>query len=279
MLISPIAKINLGLNIVERRPDGYHNLETVFYPVPISDALELQVMDEGFPSAYACDLKVTGVPVEGDERRNLVVRAYDLLARDFKLPRIHVHLYKAIPTQAGMGGGSSDCAAMLTALNSLCQLGLTEQQLIDYAAQLGADCPFFILGRPAYAEGIGERLQPVALDLSGWWLAVVKPPVAVSTKEAFALVKPQPAERNCLDIVMQPVATWADQLRNDFEPSVFAQYPVIGEVKQALYEMGAEYAAMSGSGSAVFGLFNNEPSLEGHFEGMQTYVRQLSPMK
>lgn len=275
MLIFPIAKINLGLNIVERRADGYHNLETVFYPVPISDALELQVMDEAFPSAYNCDLKVTNIAIEGDERRNLVVRAYDLLAQDFKLPRIHAHLYKAIPTQAGMGGGSSDCAAMLTALNSLCQLGLTEQQLIDYAARLGADCPFFVIGRPAYAEGIGERLQPVGLDLSGWWLAVVKPPVPVSTKEAFALVTPRPTQKKCRDIVMQPVETWAAELHNDFEPSVFAQYPEIGEVKQALYEMGAEYAAMSGSGSAVFGLFRREVDLSGCFNGMFTHVSKL----
>lgn len=275
MLIFPIAKINLGLNIVERRADGYHNLETVFYPVPISDALELQVMDEAFPSAYNCDLKVTNIAIEGDERRNLVVRAYDLLAQDFKLPRIHAHLYKAIPTQAGMGGGSSDCAAMLTALNSLLQLGLTEQQLIDYAARLGADCPFFVIGRPAYAEGIGERLQPVGLDLSGWWLAVVKPPVPVSTKEAFALVTPRPTQKKCRDIVMQPVETWAAELHNDFEPSVFAQYPEIGEVKQALYEMGAEYAAMSGSGSAVFGLFRREVDLSGCFNGMFTHVSKL----
>lgn len=275
MLTFPIAKINLGLNIVERRPDGYHNLETVFYPVPLCDALEVQVMDEAFPSPFDCDLKVTGVPVEGDERRNLVVKAYELLARDFKLPRVHIHLHKAIPTQAGMGGGSSDCAYMLSALNQLAGLGLSEQQLIDYAARLGADCSFFILSRPAYAEGIGERLQPIDLSLKGWWIAVVKPPVAVSTKEAFALITPRPTIKKCRDIVRQPVETWGAELHNDFEASVFAQYPEIGEVKAHLYELGAEYAAMSGSGSSVFGLFCSEPSLEGHFEGMQTYVRKL----
>lgn len=275
MTTYPIAKINLGLNVVERRADGYHNLETVFYPVPISDALELHPMDDGFPSPWNCDLKVTNLEIEGDERRNLVVRAYDLLARDFKLPRIHAHLHKAIPTQAGMGGGSSDCAAMLLALNEMCHLGLSERQLVDYAARLGADCPFFVLNRPAYAEGIGERLQPIALDLSGWWLAVVKPPVPVSTKEAFALLTPRPTTMKCRDIVRQPVESWADGLRNDFEESVFAQHPEIGEVKSSLYDLGATYAAMSGSGSSVFGLFRSDIDLTGAFEGMFKRVVQL----
>lgn len=275
MITYPIAKINLGLNVVARRPDGYHDLETVFYPVPIRDALELHPMDDGFPSPYGCDLKVTNLEIEGDERRNLVVRAYDLLARDFPLPRLHAHLYKAIPMQAGMGGGSSDCAAMLCSVNELCGLGLTQQQLVDYAARLGADCAFFVAGRPAYAEGIGERLSPIDLDLGGWWLAVVKPPVAVSTKEAFALVAPRPTRKKCREVVMQPVDTWREELTNDFEASVFAQHPEIGQVKDALYGLGAAYAAMSGSGSAVFGLFKAQPSLAGRFDGMFVHVCQL----
>ena len=168
MITFPIAKINLGLNVVERRPDGYHNLETVFFPVQLKDALEVTLMDEAFPSPFDCDLKVTNIAIEGDEQRNLVVRAYQLLKQDFpQLPRVHAHLYKAIPTQAGMGGGSSDCAAMLLLLNQMFKLQLSEQQLIDYAARLGADCPIFILNRPAYAEGIGERLQPIELSLKG----------------------------------------------------------------------------------------------------------------
>lgn len=187
MITFPVAKINLGLNVTERRPDGYHNLETVFYPVPLKDALEVQPMDVDFPSEVDCDLKVTNIAVEGDEQRNLVVRAYQLLKRDFpQLPRLHAHLYKAIPTQAGMGGGSSDCAEMLLLLNRMFQLQLTEQQLIDYAARLGADCPFFILRRPAYAEGIGEKLQPIDLSLKGYWLAVVRPDIPVSTRGFLA---------------------------------------------------------------------------------------------
>ena len=262
MITFPDCKINLGLNVVERRPDGYHNLETVFYPVPITDALEVQAMDELFPSAVDCDLKVTNLVIEGDEQRNLVVRAYQLLKQDFpQLPRVHVHLYKNIPTQAGMGGGSSDCAFMLSLLNEQFALGLSKQQLIGYAARLGADCAFFVLNEPAYAEGIGERLQPVDLRLQGMYLAVVRPDIPVSTKEAFSLIKPQRPAKNCRDIVMQPVETWREELKNDFEQSVFALHPEIALIKQQLYEQGAVYAAMSGSGSAVFGLFR-EPQAD-----------------
>ena len=276
MITFPIAKINLGLNIVERRPDGYHNLETVFYPVPINDALELQVMDEAFPSAVDCDLKITNIGIEGDEQSNLVVRAYQLLKKDFpQLPRVHAHLYKQIPTQAGMGGGSSDCAFMLSLLNRLFGLQLSEQQLVAYAARLGADCPFFVLSRPAYAEGIGERLSPVTLDLSGFWLAVVRPDIPVSTREAFSLITPQRPVKNCRDIVMQPVETWRDELTNDFEKSVFALHPEIGQIKERLYQMGAVYAAMSGSGSALYGLFREPVDVVQPFRGMFTAVMPL----
>lgn len=276
MIIFPIAKINLGLNVVERRPDGYHNLETVFFPVNLKDALEVVPMDPAFPSAVDCDLKVTNIHIEGDEQRNLVVRAYQLLKQDFpQMARVHAHLYKAIPTQAGMGGGSSDCAAMLLLLNRMFSLGLSEQQLIDYAARLGADCPFFILNRPAYAEGIGERLQPMDVNLKGYYLAVVRPDIPVPTKEAFSLITPQHPARNCRDIVQQPVETWRGLLDNDFEKSVFALHPEIGAVKQQLYEMGAVYAAMSGSGSSLFGIFREQPALEPHFGGMYHQVLPL----
>ena len=263
MITFPIAKINLGLNVVEKRPDGYHNLETVFYPVRIEDALEVYEMDERFPSAVDCDLKVTNIPIEGDEQKNLVVRAYQLLKGDFpQLPRVHAHLYKGIPTQAGMGGGSSDCAFMITLLNRLFSLGLSEQQMEQYAARLGADCAFFVASRPAYAEGIGELLQPVSLDLSGLYLAVVRPAIPVPTREAFSLITPHHPAKNCRDIVMQPVETWRDELVNDFEQSVFALHPEIGAIKQQLYDLGAVYAAMSGSGSAVFGLFRQPVNLD-----------------
>ena len=277
MLTRPIAKINLGLNVVERRPDGYHNLETVFYPVPVCDALEVYEMDTRFPSDDDCDLKVTNIHIDGDEQRNLVVRAYNLLKQDFPdLPRVHAHLYKGIPTQAGMGGGSSDCAYMLVLLNQQFQLGLTEKQLIDYAAQLGADCAFFILSRPCYAEGIGEKLQPIDLSLNGYFLAVVRPDIPVSTKEAFSRIHPHYPAQNCRETVMQSVETWRDTLVNDFEESVFALHPEIGNIKQQLYDMGATYAAMTGSGSALFGLFKECPeTLNQTFPNMFTFCSSL----
>ncbi len=276
MIIFPIAKINLGLNVVERRPDGYHNLETVFYPVAIKDALEVQVMDEQFPAETDCDIKISNIPVEGDEQRNLVVRAYQLLKADFpQLPRLHTHLYKQIPTQAGMGGGSSDGAAMVLLLNEMFQLGLSEERMIGYVTKLGADCPFFILNRPAYAEGIGEKLMPIELSLKGWKLAVVRPDIPVSTKEAFSLITPQHPAENCREIVARPISCWRDALKNDFEKSVFALYPEIGKVKDELYELGAVYASMSGSGSSLYGLFENDIDLEGQFEGMYKTVLTL----
>ena len=276
MIIFPHAKINLGLNVVERRSDGYHNLETVFCAVPIQDALEVHAMEPDFPSGVDCDLKLTGISVEGDEQRNLVVRAYQLLKQEFpKLPRVHAHLYKEIPIQAGMGGGSSDGAAMLRLLNTHFELGLTTQQLVERAARLGADCPFFLLDGPAYAEGIGERLMPIELSLKGWYLGIVRPNIPVSTKEAFALITPKRPALNCQDIVRRPVEEWRQLLVNDFEGSVFAQYPEIGRIKEQLYELGAVYAAMTGSGSAVYGLFKEEVCLDDSFSDMFTWAAWL----
>lgn len=276
MMRFPIAKVNLGLNVVERRPDGYHNLQTVFYPVPIKDALEVFPMEEDFPSEVDCDIKVTNIHVEGDEQRNLVVRAYHLLKQDFPaLPRLHAHLYKGIPTQAGMGGGSSDASAMLLLLNEQFQLGLTEQQLIDYAAQLGADCPIFIMNRPAYAEGIGERLTPINLDLKGWYMAVVRPDIPVATKEAYARIIPQMPQKCCREIVLQPLETWKKELVNDFEASVFPVHTELADIKEKLYQLGAVYAAMSGSGSALFGLFREHIDLKEHFPDMFTACLRL----
>lgn len=275
MITFPIAKINLGLNVVNRRADGYHDLETVFYPVPIKDALEIYPMDDKFPSDVDCDLKVTNISIDGDEQRNLVVRAYHTLAEQYPLPRIHAHLYKGIPTQAGMGGGSSDCAYMIRLLNEVFNLGMDTEEMISYAVHLGADCPFFILSRPAYAEGIGERLQPIDLDLSGWHIAVVRPDIPVPTREAFSLVKPQRPQNNCRDIVAQPVEKWRELLVNDFEHSVFTLHPEIGQIKQQLYDMGATYAAMSGSGSSVFGLFRSHVDFGTHFKDMFTYTTIL----
>ena len=277
MITFPIAKVNLGLNVVERRADGYHNLQTVFYPVPLTDALEVTPMSDAFPSNSDCDIKVSNIAIEGDEQRNLVVRAYHALKADHPtLPRLHAHLWKGIPTQAGMGGGSSDCAYMLRLLNEAFHLSLTDQQLMDYAARLGADCAFFIKSTPCYAEGIGERLEPISLDLGGWYIGVVRPDIPVPTKEAFSRIRPHYPAKNCREVVAQPVVTWRDELVNDFEESVFALHPELADVKTRLYDMGATYAAMSGSGSALFGLFRENPAqLSQQFPGMFTFSSPL----
>ena len=281
MKFFPLAKINLGLNVVERRPDGYHNLETVFYPVNIKDTLEVTPQATCAPdgpssAAQDCQLTISGITIEGDTQRNLVVRAYQLLKQDFpQLPPVHAHLHKVIPTQAGMGGGSSDCAYMIRLLNEQFRLGLSVAQMQQYAARLGADCAFFILSQPAYAEGIGERLEPVSLDLSRYYIGVVRPDIPVPTKEAFALIRPHRPQKNCRDIVMQSVETWRAELVNDFEQSVFVLHPEIGALKSRLYDLGAVYAAMSGSGSAVFGLFLAPVELPPHFPRMFTYCGRL----
>lgn len=274
MIKYPIAKINLGLNVVGKRPDGYHDLETVFYPVHIEDALELQPMDDGFPSSVFCDLKITNMKIDGDEQQNLVVKAYNRLRNVYpQIGRVHAHLFKNIPLQAGMGGGSSDASYMIMALNDMYRLGMGEKDMIDHAAMLGADCPFFIVGRPSYAEGIGERLDPIGLSLKGYWLCVVRPDIPVSTREAFSLVKPNPTKKKCREVVVQPIETWRNELTNDFERSVFALHPEIGAIKEKLYGLGAIYAAMSGSGSSVFGIFDHNVNLEPHFKAM--YCRTL----
>lgn len=260
MITYPIAKINLGLNVVERRADGYHNLETVFYPVPIKDVLEVKTMSEDCTSTVDCDLKVANNPIDCDAQDNLVVKAYKLLKADFPtLPRIQCLLEKNIPSQAGMGGGSSDCAYMIRLLNEQFQLGLSNEQMMGYAAKLGADCAFFILSEPCYAEGIGEKLTPISLNLKGWTICVVRPNIPVPTREAFSRIHPHYPAINCREAVEKPVDTWKETLVNDFEESVFALHPEIAAVKEKLYKMGATYAAMSGSGSALFGLFKEEP--------------------
>jgi 4-diphosphocytidyl-2-C-methyl-D-erythritol kinase len=281
MITHPIAKINLGLNVVERRPDGYHNLETVFFPVPICDVLEVENQSSMLKAQSSklndCELTLEGIAIEGDVQKNLIVKAYQLLKEDHPdMPRVRARLKKGIPTQAGMGGGSSDGAYMLTMLNELFQLHLTKEQLCGYAARLGADCAFFIDPQPQYAEGIGERLSPVVLNLSDWYIGVVRPDVPVSTKEAYSLIKPKRPLRNCRDIVMQPVETWRDELINDFEEGVFALHPELAEVKQRLYDLGAVYAAMSGSGSAIFGLFREPVELESSFPDMFTWCAPLT---
>ena len=252
MITFPNIKINLGLSITEKRPDGYHNLETVFYPVALEDALEIRTNPE---AQQKFTLHQHGMEIAGNPENNLVVKAYLLLDKEFHLPPVEIHLYKHIPSGAGLGGGSSDAAFMLKLLNEHYNLQLSDNQLEDYAATLGADCAFFIKNTPTYAEGIGNIFSPIELSLKGYRMMIVKPDVFVSTREAFANIRPHRPEYPVREVIRRPVAEWKDTLINDFEASVFPQYPVIGEIKEELYHQGAIYASMSGSGSSVFGLF------------------------
>lgn len=254
MLTFPNAKINLGLNITEKRPDGYHNLETVFYPIPLEDALEI-VPAPPAATAHPCTLHIYGQALGGDPDDNLVVKAYRLLAASHPLPPVDVHLLKHIPSGAGLGGGSSDAAFMLKLLNRYYAIGLTDDQLEDYATRLGADCAFFVRNRPVFAQGIGNIFSPISLTLSGYGLCLVKPDIFVSTRDAFAHVRPHRPDMSPRDIVLLPVEEWRGRLVNDFEASVFPQFPRIAWIKDELYRRGAVYASMSGSGSSVFGLF------------------------
>ncbi|WP_319229422.1 4-(cytidine 5'-diphospho)-2-C-methyl-D-erythritol kinase [Draconibacterium orientale] len=253
MITFPNAKINIGLNVVEKRPDGYHNLETIFYPVKLADALEVVDAEE---TAFSS----SGIEIDATAENNLVYKAYSLLAGDFDLPPVKMHLHKVIPFGAGLGGGSADAAFALKMLNDYFALGLTTTQLEDYAARIGADCPFFIQNKPTFAHGIGDQFKPVNLDLSAYEIVIVKPPFSVGTPQAYQNIVPAKPEFNLLQIDQLPIEDWKSVVKNDFEKSVFPQFPEIENLKEKLYDAGAVYASMSGSGSAVFGIFRHLPT-------------------
>ena len=264
------CKINLGLNVTERRPDGYHNLQTIFYPVPLFDEMTIR---EGEDEDV---LTLGGNPLEGDVQDNLVLRAVRLLRQEgFQLPPLKIDLHKVIPSGAGLGGGSSDAACTVRTLSSLYNLPLSEEEMKRLVARLGADCPFFINPRPLYAEGIGDVFSPISLNLSGWYLVLVKPDVHVSTREAYAGVHPHQPVFSLLETANLPVGQWEGRMVNDFEESIFANHPLLSEIKQQLYHQGAAYASMSGSGSTIFGLFRSRPDCEELFAGHFVFVCQL----
>lgn len=260
MITFPNAKINLGLDIVSRRPDGYHNLETVFYPIPLEDVLEITPNDD--PDAAPYTFRMYNASFEGDNDDNLVVKAYKILSADHNLPSVNIHLYKHIPTGAGLGGGSSDAAFALKMLDEMAGLNLGNDKLEEYAARLGADCAFFIRNTAAYATGIGNILTPVECHLRGYHLVLVKPDIHISTKEAYSLVVPATPAVPLTDTVTRPLNMWRSSMKNDFERSVFAKHPKTAIIKEKLYSMGALYASMSGSGSSFYGIFEHRQSDE-----------------
>lgn len=251
MISFPNAKINLGLNIVSKREDGYHNIESCFYPIPWHDSLEVI-------EAASFAFHNYGLDIPGDSKSNLCVKAYELIKGDHDIPPVEIHLLKNIPMGAGLGGGSADGAFTLKLLNELFELNLNSAQLESYALQLGSDCPFFIKNEPAIAKGRGEQLQVINLDLSGYYLGIHNPGIHVSTKEAYTDVAPQAPSKSIEEIIQSPIEDWQDSMVNDFEASIFPNHTAIAQLKQDMYEAGAVYASMTGSGSTVFGLFKEE---------------------
>ena len=264
------CKINLGLNIIERRPDGYHNIETIFYPVPLFDELTIREGDG------ADVLTLGGNPLDGEVQDNLVLKAVRLLRQEgYPIPPLNIDLRKVIPSGAGLGGGSSDAACMVRVLSELFDLSLSENRMQELVGKLGADCPFFINPQPLFAEGVGDIFTPISLNLSGWYLMLVKSEVHVSTREAYAGVRPHKPAYSLLETAKLPVGMWEGRMVNDFEENIFANHPLLCEIKEELYSQGAAYASMSGSGSTIFGLFRSRPSCEQAFEGHFTFVCQL----
>ena len=254
MICFPSCKINLGLRITQKRADGFHALETVFFPISIKDALEIII--EPDTSAAPITFTSSGLAINGDPSDNLCFKAYGLLKNDYpSIPNIKMHLHKKIPMGAGLGGGSSDGAFTLVTLNQLFNLQLSEQALLNYALQLGSDCPFFIINTPAFATGRGEILTPTKVDLSGYSIVIVNPGIAISTKLAFSLITPKIPDNNLAAVIQQPISTWKDVLINDFEQPIFNSFPELANIKETLYQKGAAYASMTGTGSTVYGIF------------------------
>ena len=284
MICHPNAKINLGLNVTERRPDGYH-LETVFYPIPLCDTLQFStdagtdshrpegIFPNGIPvqehSTEDYTFRSGGIDIDCPPEQNLLIKGLRLIREHYALPHLYISLHKQIPSGAGLGGGSSDAAHTMKSLNQMFNLGLSDNELEERVTGLGADCPFFVRNRPVFATGIGNIFTPIGLSLSDWHLVLVKPDIFVSTKEAYARISPRRPETPITDIIRRPVEEWKDLLTNDFEEGVFALHPEIADIKARLYDQGAAYASMSGSGSSVFGLFRTVPE--------ETDMRRLFP--
>ena len=258
MVTFPNAKINIGLSITEKRPDGFHNLESCFYPVGWCDVLEIL-------PAEKLSFKTTGIPILGNPETNLCLKAYHLIKQDFNIPPVMIHLHKIVPIGAGLGGGSADCAFTIKTLNDLFELHLTTEQMENYARKLGSDCAFFIQDIPKYCVGKGDKFSEISLDLSGKFIVLINPNVHISTAEAYSGVKPMKSEVDLREVLQKPVNQWINVVKNDFENHLLLKYPAISSIKEQLYAHGAAYASMTGSGSTVFGIFEQEIDLKEAF--------------
>jgi 4-diphosphocytidyl-2-C-methyl-D-erythritol kinase len=271
MVVFPNAKINIGLNILRKRNDSFHDIESIFYPIPLYDVLEIQ------KNVHATKITLvnTGYTVDTDVANNLCVKAFQVLQTEYKLPNVDLYLHKAIPFGAGLGGGSSDAAFTIALLNNLFELKLSKETMKSYAAKIGSDCAFFIDNVPSLAEGRGEILNPINIDLKGWYLVLVKPEVHVSTTNAYSRINPKIPVISVSDLISLPVSRWKDKIVNDFEDHILKQFPILGSIKEKLYNMGAVYASMSGSGSTIYGLFEKDIDLYSHFSDCFVWKKQL----
>jgi len=252
MILFPPAKVNLGLNILFKREDGYHEIESCMIPTPFTDILEITEADE-------FEFLQTGLAIPGNLETNLCVKAYQLIKQKFAIPNVRIHLRKQIPMGAGLGGGSADSAYVLKGLSDLFKLNVSISELENLSAQLGSDCAFFIQNKPQIARGRGEILSEINIDLKGKYLILLNPRIHIGTKEAYDGVQPRAASKSIEEILLGSVDTWQSELLNQFEQSIFPKYPLIKELKDSLIQLGAVYASMSGSGSSVFGIYNEKP--------------------
>lgn len=268
MLLFPGSKINIGLSILNKREDGYHNLESLFYPVPLFDSLEFVESKE---MKFDCSIEID------DEKSNSVLKAYELLSKDFDLPPISIYLQKQIPMGAGLGGGSSNGAFMLVGLNSYFNLGLSTQELEKYALEIGSDCPFFIENTPKLVHGVGEILSDIEFSLSNYYIALINPLIHISTQQAFGNLNLKETPHSSIEKVIknEPVQEWRKSIVNDFEEGIFSQFPEIEKIKNTLYKQRALFASMTGTGSTVFGIFEQEPDLNGLFDSYFTFTTKL----
>lgn len=274
MIVFPNCKINLGLHVLRKRNDGFHELETVFYPLPLHDILEIVYLKKmrGEPGV---PFSQSGLEIAGEQGNNLCMRAFRLLKKKYpNMPSIQMHLHKQIPAGGGLGGGSADGAFALRILNELSNLRLTEEQLLKFAAQLGSDCPFFIINKPCFSKGRGEKPERIAIDLSNYKFLIVNPGIHVDTGSMFATIKPAKPEKPLKEIISGPIEKWKAEMKNDFEKVIFPLYPEIARIKDELYNSGAVYASMSGSGSSVYGIFPKQQFINNIFPS-NYFVREL----
>lgn len=274
MIVFPNAKINIGLNITEKRNDGFHTIESIFYPLPLCDALE--IIENENQTDETILFTSSGIEIPGNSDDNLCVKAYHLIAKDYSLPKIKIHLHKHIPIGAGLGGGSADAAFFIKLLNQKFELGLAWGEMHHYAKQLGSDCSFFITNKPSFVKGKGDDFEGIHLELSKYFIALIYPNIHINTAKAYAGVKPKIAIRNLEhDILNLSIEEWKNNIHNQFEDTLFENYPEIKNIKEQLYKLGAVYASMSGSGSALYGIFKNMPQCKNNFNNCFVFVSKM----